>query len=91
MLFRRFLLLTAQIGSVLAVIRFIFENCYKTYIWVYRNQSLCGTHPIVLFDWQPSRHSEHPREYLKTFSETGFLLIRLCFSFEYNFSAPQTA
>lgn len=28
------------------------------------------THPIVLFDWQPSRHSDHPREFLKTFSGT---------------------
>ena len=90
--FRRFLLLTAQVGSILAVICFIFENCYKkTYMWVYRNRSLRGTHPIVFFNWQPSRHSEHPREFLKTFSETGFLLIRLYFSFEYNFSAPQTA
>lgn len=29
-----------------------------------------GTHPIVLFDWQPSRHSDHPREFLNTFSGT---------------------
>ncbi len=42
----------------------------KTYMWVYRNRSLRGTHPIVLFDWQPSRHSDHPREFLNTFSET---------------------
>lgn len=39
-------------------------------MWVYRNQPLRGTRPIVLFDWQPSRHSEHPREFLKTFSGT---------------------
>lgn len=29
-----------------------------------------GTYPIILFDWQPSLHSEHPREFLKTFSGT---------------------
>lgn len=34
------------------------------------NRPLRGTHPIVLFDWQPSRHSDHPREFLKTFSGT---------------------
>ena len=46
------------------------KNGRKTYIWVYRNRPLRGTHPIVLFDWQPSRHSDHPREFLKTFSGT---------------------
>ena len=46
------------------------KNGKKTYMWVYRNRPLRGTHPIVLFDWQPSRHSEHPREFLKTFSGT---------------------
>ena len=46
------------------------KNDKKTYMWVYRNQPLCGTHPIVLFDWQPSRRSDHPREFLNTFSGT---------------------
>ena len=46
------------------------KNDKKTYMWVYRNRPLRGTHPIVLFDWQPSRHSDHPREFLKTFSGT---------------------
>ena len=46
------------------------KNGKKTYMWVYRNQSLKGTHPIVLYDWQDSRRSDHPREFLKTFSGT---------------------
>ena len=46
------------------------KNGKKTYMWVYRNRPLRGTHPVVLFDWQPSRHSDHPREFLKTFSGT---------------------
>ena len=46
------------------------KNGKKTYMWVYRNRPLRGTHPIVLFDWQPSRHSDHPREFLNTFSGT---------------------
>ena len=46
------------------------KNGKKTYMWVYRNRPLRGTHPIVLLDWQPSRHSDHPREFLKTFSGT---------------------
>ena len=46
------------------------KNGKKTYMWVYRNRSLKGTHPIVLYDWQDSRRSDHPREFLKTFSWT---------------------
>ena len=29
---------------------------------------LRGTHPIVLFDWQPSRRADHSREFLRDFS-----------------------
>ena len=46
------------------------KNGKKTYMWVYRNRPLRETHPVVLFDWQPSRHSDHPREFLNTFSGT---------------------
>ena len=46
------------------------KNGKKTYMWVYRNRPLRGTHPIVLYDWQDSRRSDHPREFLKTFSGT---------------------
>lgn len=28
------------------------------------------THPIVLYDWQPSRRADHPREFLREFSGT---------------------
>ena len=42
----------------------------KTYMWVYRNRPLKNTHPIVLFDWQPTRRADHPREFLKNFSGT---------------------
>lgn len=46
------------------------KNGKKTYMWVYRNRPFRGTHPIVLYDWQDSRRSDHPREFLKTFSGT---------------------
>ena len=46
------------------------KNEKKTYMWVYRNRPFKGTHPIVLYDWQDSRRSDHPREFLKTFSGT---------------------
>ena len=39
-------------------------------MWVYRNRVTDHTHPIVLYDWQPSRHADHPREFLKEFSGT---------------------
>ena len=46
------------------------KNEKKTYMCVYRNRPFKGTHPIVLYDWQDSRRSDHPREFLKTFSGT---------------------
>ena len=46
------------------------KNGKKTYMWVYRNNPHCSKHPIVLFDWQPSRKADHPREFLKDFSGT---------------------
>ena len=46
------------------------KNSKKTYMWVYRDRPFRGTHPIVLYEWQESRRSDHPREFLKTFSGT---------------------
>ncbi len=46
------------------------KNGKKTYMWVYRNRPLAKSPPIVLFDWQPSRRADHPREFLKNFSGT---------------------
>ncbi|MBO5031245.1 MAG: IS66 family transposase [Lachnospiraceae bacterium] len=46
------------------------KNGKKTYMWVYRNRNTRNTHPIVLFDWQSSRRSDHPRDFLKDFSGT---------------------
>ena len=40
----------------------------KTYMWVYRNRPTKTSHPIVLYDWQPSRKADHPREFLKNYS-----------------------
>ena len=46
------------------------KNGQKTYMWVYRNNPHCSRYPIVLYDWQPSRKADHPREFLKDFSGT---------------------
>ena len=46
------------------------RNGKKTFMWVYRNRPLGATHPIVLYEWQKSRRSDHPREFLKNFSGT---------------------
>ena len=46
------------------------KNGKKTYMWVYRNRQTEETRPIVLFDWQPSRKADHPRDFLKNFSGT---------------------
>ncbi len=45
-------------------------NGKKTYMWVYRNNPSSKSPPIVLFDWQPSRRADHPRDFLKNFSGT---------------------
>ena len=44
------------------------KNGKKTYMLVYRNRVTDHTHPIVLYDWQPSRRADHPRDFLKCFS-----------------------
>lgn len=44
------------------------KNGKKTYMWVYRNKPSSKSPPIVLYDWQPSRRADHPREFLKGFS-----------------------
>ena len=43
------------------------KNGRKTYMWVYRNKPKSQM-PIVLYDWQPSRQADHPRDFLKDFS-----------------------
>lgn len=42
----------------------------KTYMWVYRNRNSRKVPPIILYDWQPSRRADHPRDFLKDFSGT---------------------
>ena len=44
------------------------KNGKKTYMWVYRNRPQGEAKPIVLYDWQPSRKADHPREFLKNVS-----------------------
>ena len=45
-------------------------NGKKTYMWVYRNRPCETSPPVILFEWQPSRRTDHPREFLKDFSGT---------------------
>ena len=40
----------------------------QTYMWVYRNSPAHSSKPIILYDWQPSRRTDHPIEFLKAFS-----------------------
>ena len=44
------------------------KNGKKTYMWVYSDRPLAKAPPITLFDWQPSRRTDHPRDFLKDFS-----------------------
>ena len=38
----------------------------KSYMWVYRSNRL-DPHPVIIFDYQKTRHASHPQEFLKKF------------------------
>ena len=42
----------------------------KSYIWLYRTSGN-ALHPIVLYEYQPDRRSQHPKKFLKDFK--GYL------------------
>jgi transposase len=42
----------------------------KSYMWVYRTGSLIHAPPIILYDFQRTRSTDHPREFLKNYSGT---------------------
>lgn len=38
----------------------------KSYMWVYRSNRL-DPHPVIIFDYQKTRHASHPQEFLEKF------------------------
>ena len=42
----------------------------KSYMWVYRTGKMYDAAPIVLYDYQKTRNTSHPREFLKNYSGT---------------------
>lgn len=42
----------------------------NSYMWVYRNGKLCPEKPIVLYDYQKTRNTSHPREFLQEYAGT---------------------
>ena len=40
----------------------------KSYMWVYRTGKMYKDKPIVIYDYQKTRKSDHPREFLKDFN-----------------------
>ena len=44
----------------------------KSYMWVYHTDQQYGSPPIYLYEYQPTRKTENPREFLKDY--TGILL-----------------
>lgn len=42
----------------------------NSYMWVYRTGERDDTHPIILYDYQPTRRLDHPDEFLKDFEGT---------------------
>ena len=44
------------------------DTMSNSYMWVYRNGACSDSRPIILFDYQPTRKTEHPEEFLKDYS-----------------------
>ena len=42
----------------------------KSYMWVYRTGKMYKANPIVLYEYQRTRNTSHPREFLKNYSGT---------------------
>jgi transposase len=42
----------------------------KSYMWVYRTGKMYDASPIVLYEYQKTRNTSHPREFLKDYSGT---------------------
>ncbi len=42
----------------------------KSYMWVYRTGKMYQSNPIVLYEYQRTRNTSHPREFLKDYSGT---------------------
>lgn len=40
---------------------------HKNYMWVYRSGQFNKEHPIVIYEYQRTRHHKHPEEFLKNF------------------------
>lgn len=40
----------------------------QSYMWVYRNGKCDSDHPVVIYDFQKTRRTDHPREFLESYS-----------------------
>ncbi|MDL2205294.1 transposase [Eubacteriales bacterium OttesenSCG-928-N13] len=49
------------------------KNRVNSQMWVYRTGA-CEAHPIVIYDYQPSREARHPKRFLDGF--TGYLVAK---------------
>ena len=44
------------------------DTSTNSYMWVYRNGACNDSRPVVLYDYQPTRRTDHPEEFLKDYS-----------------------
>ena len=40
----------------------------KSYMWVYRNGACSASHPVIIYDYQSTRKTDHPEEFLKNYN-----------------------
>lgn len=69
---RKILLASAVLHSDETPVNVLDEkNRVNSQMWVYRTGA-CEAHPIVIYDYQPSREARHPKRFLDGF--TGYLV-----------------
>lgn len=44
------------------------EGMHKNYMWVYRTGTMCKANPAIIYDYQKTRKTDHPKEFLKGFT-----------------------
>ena len=44
------------------------DTSTNSYMWVYRNGACSDNRPVILYDYQPTRKTDHPKEFLNDYS-----------------------
>ncbi len=62
------LVFSYQIRSFYSLVISTIMYILKSYMWFYQSSPSQNKKPVIIYDWQPSRRTDHPRDFLKSFS-----------------------